>query len=58
MIKTQIIGSGSYREFQEILNAFIKDKAIVDIKYQAIALQTKVYDRALVIYREESKCQK
>lgn len=61
MIKTFLIGAEG-PAFESSLNEFIKDKKVIDIKYQAyvipkvysngVPIKTSVCDRALVIYEE------
>lgn len=63
MIKTEVFGAEDAVVFTKTLNEFIKDKKIVDIKYQPILtpkeyrsgvlVRTSVLDRALVIYEED-----
>ena len=63
MIKTEVFGAEDAVAFTKTLNEFIKDKKIVDIKYQPILIpkeyrggvctRTSVLDRALVIYKED-----
>ena len=53
MFKTYII-AGSALSVQEAINDFIKDKDVVDIKFQSVLLANGlINDRALIIYREE-----
>lgn len=53
-VKTKTIGQTILGSFEDNLNAFIKDKRIIDIKY-AVVLGKNGYstDRALVIYKEK-----
>lgn len=63
MIKVAIIGGEDAVTLGIVINDFIKDKKVMDIKYQAILLpkeyrgniptRTSVLDRALIIYEEE-----
>lgn len=62
MIKIHIIGDESALAFQEAINTFIKDKKVIDIKYQSIMIpkqyingvpnRISIADRALIIYEE------
>ena len=62
MIRVEIIGSENALVFQDAMNRFIKDKKVVDIKYQPILLpkvyegnvpvRSAVLDRALIVYVE------
>lgn len=62
MTKVKIISGRDLEHFESVVNEFIKDKKVVDIKYQPVYIQTVfiektpvkglVYNRALVIYEE------
>lgn len=59
MTKVKIISSDNTNEFQTWVNDFIKDKKVVDIKYQSYLMPLEfrichntVLDRALIIYKE------
>lgn len=62
MTKVKVISINNLEQFESILNDFIKDKKVVDIKYQPVYISTAfvggtpvkgtVYDRAMVIYEE------
>ena len=62
--KIVIFSSSNAREFQSSVNEFIKDKYVIDIKFQSILTPTKVNgngvvtdytytDRAMVIYEDK-----
>lgn len=59
MLKTKLIVTDILADesFEDILNNFIKDKDVVDIKYQVVVIPGSIinitYDRALVIYKED-----
>lgn len=63
MTKVALFSSNKPLEFQTSLNEFIKDKTVIDIKYQSFQLPVKynngvptnvdIIDRALVIYQED-----
>lgn len=62
MTKVKVIAIGDLERFETILNDFIKDKKVVDIKYQPLFISTAfvggapvkgtVFNRAMVIYEE------
>lgn len=62
MTKVKVISVGDLERFESVLNDFIKDKKVVDIKYQPVYISTAfvggtpvkgtIYNRALVIYEE------
>lgn len=62
MVKTYLIGDCDGLNFQNSINDFIKDKKVIDIKYQAVVIEQSngrwVNDRALIIYEEEEKGEK
>lgn len=68
MVKTRLIVDTDPNAFEQRLNDFIKDKSIVDVKYEpsvisllgclsetesGIKSSSMILDRALVIYEEE-----
>ena len=64
MVKTHFISTADTKTFQDSINDFIKDKNIIDIKYQSFpcTLTRNIYgqptketivDRALIIYMED-----
>lgn len=65
MIKTRVIGAADVAVFETAVNEFIKDKKVIDIKYQSILLPKQysngvpsrmaMADRALIIYEEENE---
>lgn len=56
MTKVKVISGRDLEHFEFVVNEFIKDKKVVDIKYQPVIEKTPVkglvYNRALVIYEE------
>lgn len=62
MTKVRIIADGNASRVESSVNAFIKDKKVVDIKYQSSHVSTEFkngvpvkgsfYDRVLIIYEE------
>ncbi len=62
MTKVEVISIVDLDEFESTLNNFIKDKKVVDIKYQAVYITTafvggipvkgRIYNRAMVVYEE------
>lgn len=62
MTKVKAISVGDLERFESVLNDFIKDKKVVDIKYQPVYISTAfvggtpvkgtIYNRAMVIYEE------
>lgn len=62
MTKVKVISVGDLERFESVLNDFIKDKKVVDIKYQLVYISTAfvggtpvkgtIYNRAMVIYEE------
>ena len=61
--KVQVITTNDPLELQNAINRFIKDKEIIDIKYQPILYHTRdaymqpcgvIHDRVLIIYKEKS----
>lgn len=62
MTKVKVITTNNMKRFETILNDFIKDKKVVDIKYQPLFISTAfvggtpikgtVYNWAMVIYEE------
>lgn len=56
-MKVKIFVGINAKSVEDAVNEFIKDKSIIDIKYQSIGLTTRynvtVYDRALVMYVDE-----
>lgn len=66
MIKTSLITCGKHGNFQEKINEFIKDKKVIDIKYNSFPIYTShddrkgtvtgyVHDRALIMYEENKE---
>lgn len=68
MVKTRLIVNTDPNAFEQRLNDFIKDKSIIDIKYEPSVISllgclsetesglrssSMILDRALVIYTEE-----
>ena len=63
--KIKIFGTTNSKEFENIVNAFIEGKNIIDIKYQTTFVGTKFHeytgailegafvDRCMIIYEEE-----
>lgn len=56
MAKVELF-AGNPADVVNAVNEFIKDKKVIDIKYQAVFCQTKVQniinDRVLVVYEEK-----
>lgn len=62
MTKVKVISVDNLKRFESVLNDFIKDKKVVDIKYQPLFISTAfvggtpakgaVFNRAMVIYEE------
>lgn len=63
-MKVKIFVGINIKSMEDEINEFIKDKPVVDIKYQSMGLATRynatgiptnvvVYDRALVMYVDE-----
>lgn len=63
-MKVKIFVGINIKSMEDEINEFIKDKPVVDIKYQSMGLATRynatgiptnvvVYDRALVMYADE-----
>lgn len=63
--KIKIISANNWMEFENAINEFIKDKNIIDIKYQSFVVPTQtneygalkaldINDRALIIYEERN----
>lgn len=63
MTKVFLISNTNAQDFENNVNAFIQDKKVIDIKYQAMNVATayasyvpvelKIIDRALIIYEEK-----
>lgn len=51
-LKTTLFRSNNCRDFIDELNEFIKDKLVIDIKYQTTVRNNVFFDSALVIYKE------
>ena len=63
-MKVKIFVGINIKSMEDEINEFIKDKPVIDIKYQSMGLATRynatgiptnvvVYDRALVMYADE-----
>ena len=62
MTKVKIISADDANKFQTWVNEFIKDKKVIDIKYQSylmplefkngVPCHTTILDRVLIIYEE------
>lgn len=56
MIKVQLLSDTDGHNFTTIVNSFVRDKQVIDIKYQAVIGSSNkgpaVCDRALIIYEE------
>lgn len=63
-MKVKIFVGINIKSMEDEINEFIKDKPVVDIKYQSMGLATRynatgiptnvvIYDRALVMYVDE-----
>lgn len=60
--KVKILSGGDVKKFEADVNAFIKDRKIIDIEYQTLALPVKynnnmpsqinIIDRALIFYED------
>lgn len=63
--KIKIFGKTNSKELENVVNAFIEDKNVIDIKYQTTFVGTKFHDytgailegafvdRCMIIYKEE-----
>ena len=56
-VKIKIFADINSITLEELVNEFIKDKNIVDIKYQSLSVVSAsgvaINDRAMIIYRED-----
>lgn len=63
-MKVKIFVGSNIKSLEGEINEFIKDKPVIDIKYQSMGLATRynatgipsnvvIYDRALVMYADE-----
>lgn len=56
-VKIKIFADINSITLEELVNEFIKDKDIVDIKYQSLSVVSTggvaINDRAMIIYRED-----
>lgn len=63
-MKVKIFVGNNVKSMEDEINEFIKDKSVIDIKYQSMSLTTRhnatgipskvvIYDRALVMYVDE-----
>lgn len=54
-MKVKIMSSNSTYELEKLINDFIKDKELIDIKYQIISNDVLriAYYSVLIIYKEE-----
>ena len=63
-MKVKIFVGNNVKSMEDEINEFIKDKSVIDIKYQSMSLITRynatgipskvvIYDRALVMYADE-----
>ena len=61
--KVHVVRSDNYVAFENAINSFIKNKILIDIKYQPTAIVTESYpngmpkttsfhDSALIVYRD------
>lgn len=53
MIKVKVIARSDIRDFEHFINEFIKDKNIIDIKYNPVCVDKVIAHRALIIYKEK-----
>ena len=51
--KIEIFTDNDVYMLQQIVNAFIAEKRVIDIQYQSLKYGGDVYDRVLVWYEEE-----
>lgn len=62
-MKIKIFSRYSLSELEQMVNNFIKDKEVIDIRYQSysvctkyngngIPIETKCVDRVMIVYRE------
>lgn len=53
-MKVKIFANTNLKELQREINIFIKDKKIIDIKYQTATLTiSRICSEALIMYEEE-----
>lgn len=56
-VKIKIFADINSIALEELVNEFIKDKDVVDIKYQSLTVVSTsgvaINDRAMIIYRED-----
>lgn len=55
MTKIKIFSMNDAYTLEEMVNRFIHDKKIVDIKYAPLVRNDRAYDRVLVIYEEDDE---
>ena len=64
-MKVKIIGGTNYENLEYEINQFIKDKSVIDIKYQATYVVTRyrggvpdsgtIFDRVFIMYSDEEE---
>lgn len=64
-MKVKILGGTNYEDLENDINKFVKDKSVIDIKYQSIYVETEfrggipvsgtVIDRVIIMYTDEEE---
>lgn len=51
-MKVQVLASNDSTQLQKWINDFIKDRMIIDIKYNSVSVGNSVNDRVLILYED------
>lgn len=54
-MKVKVIGFNDMDIFEECINNFIKDKKVIDIKFNSVVGGKYINDRALILYEDIDK---
>ena len=54
-MKTKLMTNTDMGELQEEINNFIKDKKVIDIKFNSVGYDGVDYDAVLIMYDEKEK---
>ena len=51
-MKVQVLASNDSTQLQKWINDFIKDRMVIDIKYNSVSVGNSVNDRVLILYED------
>lgn len=51
-MKVQVLASNDSTQLQKWIDDFIKDRMVIDIKYNSVLVDNSVNDRVLILYED------